>query len=253
MKSLKVVLIILLGLSVTFAQNKKQTKDQTKEKVPAASVLKSQGDSVSYAIGQNIFQNLKDPFMAINFDILVQSLNDAKSGKSSLKPEQMMQVMNSFNQKMQEKQMAAMKAEQEKKKIEMAPIVEKNKKEGEAFLAENKKKEGVVTTASGLQYKIITKGTGATPKDTSKVKVNYKGTFLDGKEFDNSYKRGTPAEFPLNQVIKGWTEGLQLMQVGAKYEFYVPYNLAYGEEGRGEAIPPASVLIFEVELLDIVK
>jgi len=136
---------------------------------------------------------------------------------------------------------------------ELAPVIEKNKKEGEAFLDENKKKDGVQVTASGLQYKVIQMGNGEKPTETSTVKVHYKGTLIDGKEFDSSYKRNQPAEFPLNQVIKGWTEGLQLMPVGSKFEFYIPYNLAYGEEGREPVIPPASVLIFEVELLDIVK
>jgi FKBP-type peptidyl-prolyl cis-trans isomerase FklB len=161
---------------------------------------------------------------------------------------------------MQEKQMAMQKAEEEQRKAEeeqrkaeMAPMIEKNKREGAAFLEENKKKEGVVTTASGLQYKVITKGTGPSPKATDKVKVHYKGTLLDGKVFESSYDTNQPIEFLLNQVIKGWNEGLQLMQVGAKYQFFIPYDLGYGEMGRGDKIPPSTVLTFEVELLDIVK
>jgi len=249
MKSLKIVLIVLLGLSVTFAQN----KNQSKVKDQKTSEIKTQNDSISYAIGQNIYSQLKD--LGLNIDLLAKSIKDGSANKSDLSQENCIKVLTVFQTKMQEKQAAQMKAEQERKRVEMAPIIEKNKKDGDAFLAENKNKEGVKTTVSGLQYKVLVAGpgTGITPKDTSTVKVHYKGTLLDGKEFDSSYKRNQPAEFPLNQVIKGWTEGLQLMHVGDKYEFYIPYQLAYGEEGRGETIPPASVLIFEVELLEIVK
>lgn len=122
---------------------------------------------------------------------------------------------------------------------------------GKLFLEENGKKEGVTTTASGLQYKVITAGTGAQPKASDTVKVHYKGTFLDGKTFDSSYDRGTPISFPLNGVIAGWTEGVQLMPVGSTYEFYIPSHLAYGERGAGGVIPPNSTLIFVVELLGI--
>lgn len=128
-----------------------------------------------------------------------------------------------------------------------------NKAAGEKFLAENKSKEGVVTTPSGLQYKIITKGDGAIPADTSKVKVNYKGTLIDGTEFESTYKRNEPATFLANQVIKGWTEALTMMPVGSKWELYIPYNLAYGSRETGGQIKPFSVLIFELELLGIEK
>jgi FKBP-type peptidyl-prolyl cis-trans isomerase FklB len=241
---------MLLTISVVFAQNKKPATKKAAESV----VLKTQGDSISYAIGQNIYGNLKDPAIQLNLNVLIESLKDASVEKSILPQDKIMQVLTALNTKMQEKQMAAMKAEEERKKAEMAPLIEKNKLEGSAFLAGNKKKEGVVTTESGLQYKIITKGTGgASPKATDQVKVHYKGTLLDGKVFDSSYDRNEPATFPLNQVIKGWTEGLQLMSVGDKYQFFIPYDLGYGEMGRGETIPPATVLTFEVELLDIVK
>ena len=128
-----------------------------------------------------------------------------------------------------------------------------NKAAGEKFLAENKAKEGVVTTPSGLQYKIITKGNGAVPADSSKVKVNYKGTLIEGTEFDSSYKRNEPATFRANQVIKGWTEALTMMPVGSKWELYIPYDLAYGSRETGSQIKPFSTLIFEVELLGIEK
>ena len=128
---------------------------------------------------------------------------------------------------------------------------DENKAEGVAFLAENGKKEGVITTKSGLQYKVITAGEGATPAATDNVTVNYKGTTIDGNEFDSSYKRGTPATFPLNRVIPGWTEGLQLMKEGATYQFYIPSELAYGSRGAGRDIGPYSTLIFDVELIKV--
>lgn len=123
--------------------------------------------------------------------------------------------------------------------------------QGKQFLEENAKKEGVVTTASGLQYKVIREGDGAKPTASDEVEVHYRGTLIDGTEFDSSYKRGQPLTFPLSRVIAGWTEGVQLMPIGSKYEFYIPYNLAYGEKGAGGLIPPFAALIFEVELLRI--
>lgn len=130
-----------------------------------------------------------------------------------------------------------------------ANTAEENKAAGEAFLAENGKKPNIVTTASGLQYLVLAEGTGASPKATDSVTVHYKGTTLDGKEFDSSYSRGAPATFPLNRVIAGWTEGVQLMKEGAKYRFFIPSNLAYGERGAGRDIGPNSALIFDVELI----
>lgn len=132
-----------------------------------------------------------------------------------------------------------------------AKSAEENKKQGVAFLAENTKKEGVVTTASGLQYEVLKPGDGAKPSATDNVTVHYEGKTLDGKVFDSSYKRGSPATFPLNRVIAGWTEGVQLMQEGAKYRFYIPSNLAYGERGAGTDIGPNETLIFDVELIAI--
>jgi FKBP-type peptidyl-prolyl cis-trans isomerase FklB len=146
--------------------------------------------------------------------------------------------MNTFKEEMTKKQEEAMKK-----------AAEKNKKDGAAFLAENKKKEGVVTLPSGLQYKIITQGTGNTPKATDTVTVNYRGSLVDGTEFDSSYKRGQPATFPVNGVIKGWTEALQLMKEGAKWQLFIPSDLAYGEKGAGNVIGPNATLIFDVELI----
>jgi FKBP-type peptidyl-prolyl cis-trans isomerase FklB len=149
-------------------------------------------------------------------------------------------TMNAFQQEMMSKMQAKQKVEGEK-----------NKKEGEAFLEANKKKEGVVTLPSGLQYKILKAGTGAKPTAKDTVKVNYRGTLIDGTEFDSSYKGGKPVEFPLGQVIKGWIEGIQLMPVGSKWQLFIPSNLAYGERGGGQMIGPNAALIFEVELLSI--
>ncbi|WP_020159262.1 MULTISPECIES: FKBP-type peptidyl-prolyl cis-trans isomerase [Methylobacter] len=132
-----------------------------------------------------------------------------------------------------------------------ATTPEENKAAGEAFLAENAKKPNIITTASGLQYEILKKGEGATPSATDNVTVHYKGTTIDGEEFDSSYSRGEPATFPLNRVIAGWTEGVQLMQEGAKYRFYIPSDLAYGAHGAGRAIGPNAALIFDVELIKV--
>lgn len=250
MKVIKLMALTIIMFSFVFAQNKKHS---AKNETTAQVVLKTQGDSISYAIGQNIFTNLKDPLIQLNLNVLIASLKDAAAEKSIFSQEKTTQMLTNLSKKMQERQAALQKNAEEKKKADMAPIIEKNKKEGETFLEENKKKEGVVTTASGLQYKILFKGNGASPKTTDKVKVHYKGTLLNGKTFDSSYDRKEPAVFQLTQVIKGWTEGLQLMQVGDKYQFFIPYDIAYGEMGRGETIPPATVLTFEVELLDIIK
>src|SRR5438094_1868623 len=198
--------------------------------------LKDQKDKVSYSIGLNIGFNLSRQNVQINADVLTAGIKDAIAGKPQLTTDQVKEVMATFEKDMQQKQKAA---------------GEKNASEGTKFLEENKKKEGVKTTASGLQYKAIKDGTGAQPKATDTVTVNYRGTLINGTEFDSSYKRGEPASFPLNGVIKGWTEGLQLMKVGSKYQFFVPPNLAYGERAVGPDIAPNSTLIFEVELLDV--
>ncbi|MBW2412326.1 MAG: FKBP-type peptidyl-prolyl cis-trans isomerase, partial [Deltaproteobacteria bacterium] len=140
---------------------------------------------------------------------------------------------------------------QESRQTQMAALSEKNRADGEAFLAANKNKEGVVTTASGLQYKVLKKGDGPKPQNNDRVSVHYRGTLLDGTEFDSSYKRGKPATFQVNGVIRGWTEALQLMNVGSKYQLFIPSDLAYGTRGAGRKIGPNSTLIFDVELLGI--
>ena len=199
--------------------------------------LKDQKDKVSYSIGINIGLNLSRQKVDINPDVLAAGIKDALAGKPQLTQDQIKDVMTQFEKDMEQKQKAA---------------GEKNKTDGAKFLEENKKKEGVKTTASGLQYKVDKEGTGPQPKATDMVTVNYRGTLIDGKtEFDSSYKRGQPATFPLNGVIKGWTEGLQLMKVGSKYQFFVPSNLAYGERSVGPDIAANATLIFEVELLEV--
>ncbi|MGH8094455.1 MAG: FKBP-type peptidyl-prolyl cis-trans isomerase [Chthoniobacterales bacterium] len=208
----------------------------------AETQLKDQKDKVSYAIGLDIGGTLKRQLIDVNEDLLSAGIKDGLSGnKPLLTEDQVKEVMGTFQKDMMEKQATARKA-----------AGEKNAAEGKKFLEENKKKEGVKTTASGLEYKVLKEGTGATPKANDTVKVNYRGTTIDGKEFDSSYKRGQPATFPVNRVIKGWTEGLQLMKAGSKYQFFVPADLAYGERGAGSDIGPESTLIFDVELLDVV-
>lgn len=249
MKLLKLFVVVAVLFSVTIAQNKKEAKETKTKTAPVTEVsLKTQMDSCSYAIGQNIFLQLKS--LDLDLDIVAKSIKDGIENKSVLTQDQIMKVLQAFQTQMQEKQAATMKEQEEQKKV----AAEKNKAEGAKFLEENKTKEGVKVTASGLQYKVLTQGKGTvTPKDTSTVKVHYKGTLLDGTEFDSSYKREQAAEFPLNGVIKGWTEGVQLMHVGDKFQFFIPSELAYGDNGAGQLIGPGATLIFEVELLDIIK
>src|SRR5438477_499670 len=201
--------------------------------------LKDTKDKESYSIGHDIGTTFKKQNIDLNLDALMLGLKDALAGKEAMTKEERDKTLEAFSKEMMEKQVAANKE-----------AAAKNLAAGEKFLAENKKKEGVKTTASGLQYKEIKAGTGAQPKATDTVTVNYRGTLIDGTEFDSSYKRNQPATFPLNAVIKGWTEGLQLMKVGSKYQFFVPPNLAYGERSVGPDIAPNSTLIFEVELMD---
>ncbi len=186
-----------------------------------SSPFKDQKDKVSYSLGLNIGFNLGRQNVPINPDALVAGIKDAIAGKPQLTPDQ------------------------------IKAAADKNASEGTKFLEENKKKEGVKTTASGLQYKVVKEGTGAQPKANDTVTVNYRGTLINGTEFDSSYKRGEPATFPVNGVIKGWTEALQLMKAGSKYQLFIPPNLAYGERAVGPDISPNSTLIFDVELMDV--
>ncbi|HOQ11802.1 MAG TPA: FKBP-type peptidyl-prolyl cis-trans isomerase [Spirochaetota bacterium] len=192
----------------------------------------------SYAIGYNIGKSLKNDQVDLDVNSFIAALEDALKGKeSSLTMEEAQQAIMNLRISLQEKRMKA---------------AEENKAKGEAFLSQNKTKEGVHTTASGLQYRVLREGTGPKPKATDVVTVHYTGRLIDGTEFDSSYKRNEPAKFQLDSVIKGWTEGLQLMPTGSKYELVIPAELGYGPMGN-QAIPGNSVLIFEVELLGIGK
>ena len=206
-----------------------------------SNALKTQKDKVSYGIGMNIGKNLQRDAVDVDTDLLSRGLKDALSGgKTLMNEEEYRATMTALQKEMMEKQAEAARK-----------LAEKNKTEGEAFLAANGKKEGVVTLPSGLQYKVIQSGTGKTPKATDTVETNYRGTLVDGTEFDSSYKRGQTATFPVNGVIAGWTEALQKMKEGDKWQLFVPSNLAYGERGAGREIGPNATLIFEVELIAV--
>jgi FKBP-type peptidyl-prolyl cis-trans isomerase FklB len=203
--------------------------------------LKTSRDSVSYSIGMNIGQNLKAQMVEVDPVIVGLGIKDIlDSAKTVITEDQAKDVMTTFQKTMMAKQEAKMKADGEKQKVA-----------GAAFLEENKKKEGVVTLPDGLQYKVITMGTGKRPDSSATVVVNYVGKLIDGTEFDSSVKRGQPAEFALRSVVRGWTEALQLMPVGSKWTIYIPAELAWGERGAGNAIPPNAAVIFDVELLSI--
>jgi FKBP-type peptidyl-prolyl cis-trans isomerase len=233
---------VLASAGVTVAQDgasKPEAKPAAEP--PTASAPAPTPENVSYAIGTMIAGNLKQQGIKVDIAELSKGITDILEGKTPrLDQAQIQQVMGAFQQQQ-------MKEQEEKS----AASAGKNKEEGEAFLAKNGKREGVVTTASGLQYEILKKGDGKKPGATDKVKVHYHGTLLDGKVFDSSVERGEPISFPLDGVIKGWTEGVQLMPVGSKFKFFIPSNLAYGERGAGGDIGPGATLIFEVELLGI--
>jgi FKBP-type peptidyl-prolyl cis-trans isomerase FklB len=199
-------------------------------------------DRASYIIGLNLGKSLKAQDVPCTPDVLMQGLRDGLSGATpALTDEEIQAAMQAFQQQMTS-------AQEEKNKV----ASEKNKKEGDAFLAANKNKPGVKTTASGLQYEVLKEGQGDAPKATDQVTVNYKGTLLDGTVFDSSYERKEPATFPVDGVIPGWVEALQLMKPGSKYKLYIPASLAYGDKGAG-AIGPNATLVFEVELLSVNK
>lgn len=204
--------------------------------------LRTFNDSASYAIGKDIATTWQQQQLGINLKAVAQSLNDIDMGKNTWTQKEMQPLLTRFQQEFETRQ--------KKQRETMMASLEKNKADGAAFLKENAKSKAIYTTKSGLQYKIVKKGEGKKPTVNSTVKVNYTGTLIDGKKFDSSYDRGMPAEFPVGAVIPGWTEGLQLMNEGAKYIFYIPYNLAYGEQMAGD-IPPGSTLVFEVELLEV--
>jgi FKBP-type peptidyl-prolyl cis-trans isomerase len=206
-----------------------------------ATELKTVDQRISYIFGLSVADQFKRGEIELDIDALALALKDAKEGKEPrLSQEEIQMAMRAF----QDRQMA-------KQQESVRVVAEANQKEGLEFLAANKAKDGVVETASGLQYKVIEAGSGKQPTAQDTVTVHYRGTLIDGTELDSSYKRNEPVSFPLNGVIKGWTEGLQLMKEGAKYELYIPSNLAYGPGGSGGAIGPNATLIFEVELIKV--
>jgi FKBP-type peptidyl-prolyl cis-trans isomerase FklB len=221
--------IVITAVAVSFA-----VSIFAEEKPPQLKDLK---DKASYALGLNFGMNFKRQNVDINTDAFAAGFKDGiTTGRKPLLTEQeVRETMMAFQKDMEQKQTA---------------VGQKNAADAEKFLGENKTKEGVKTTASGLQYKVLKEGTGAQPKSSDTVTVNYRGTLIDGTEFDSSYKRGQPATFPVGGVIKGWTEALQLMKAGSKLQLFIPANLAYGDQGR-PGIPPSSLLIFEVELMDV--
>lgn len=214
---------------------------QTDAKQSGPLNLETSADSVSYLIGKDISRSLKDIKDDVVLDILIRGIEDHLAGtEKKIDTEAERKLMQDFQMKMQQK----MTAKRDKE-------ADKYLEEANKFLEENKKKEGVKTTESGLQYIVLKEGNGPIPTDTSKVEVHYEGTLLDGKVFDSSIKRGTPAVFGVKQVIKGWTEILQMMKVGSKYKIFVPPDLAYGKRGMAHDIKPNMMLIFEIELLGI--
>jgi FKBP-type peptidyl-prolyl cis-trans isomerase FklB len=219
-----------------------KTGPTTAKKPVVPLTLKTQKDKASYAIGMNIGKSMHKDSVDVDPNILLRGLKDGLSGAKPLLTDDEARAA-----------MTALQADLRKKQEEKMQVQgDANRKAGEAFLAENKTKDGVVTLPSGLQYKILKEGTGPKPAATDTVVCNYKGTLLDNTEFDSSYKRGQPATFPVGGVIKGWTEALQLMPVGSKWELFIPSELAYGARGGpGGGIGPNATLVFEVELMSI--
>jgi FKBP-type peptidyl-prolyl cis-trans isomerase FklB len=230
---MKFRILAVTSLGVALACISAAGDDTPKDAPKDAPELKDVKSKASYSYGILISRDLKTRGVELDLELVVKGLKDGVAGKAALTDEQINAVLQQVLQEAREKSN------------------KKNKAEGEAFLAANAKKEGVVTLPSGLQYKVIKEGTGPIPKLTDKVLCNYRGTLIDGTEFDSSYKRNMPAEFPVNGVIAGWIEALQKMKVGSKWQLFVPSNLAYGERSPGPPITPNSTLIFDIELLEI--
>ena len=230
-----IFLALLLPVSVSFAQTKKPVTKKTVVTVPSAQMTST--DSLSYSIGVQVAQYYRTQGVEkINADYVKKAFEDVYNDKTLLISEE--ECNMNIQQKLQQF---------------MSQKISADKEAGKKFLEENKKRAGVVTLPSGLQYEIITKGTGAIPKATDTVKAHYIGTLINGREFDNSYNRGEPITIPVTGVIAGWVEALQLMPVGSKWKLFIPSDLGYGDRGAGGAIPGGAALIFEIELVDIVN
>lgn len=234
------MIIFCVGVLVLFAckdsEKAEDNASSSKTGVNDKALSKSLDADTSYAFGMAFSSQFKDMGLNFDYDAFVRGFREYLEGKDTKFPinEAMARVNTVYNDA-------------------LAAQAETFRQEELAYLAENSKKTGIIVTESGLQYEVITPGTGAKPQESDTVRVHYKGTLVDGTVFDSSYTREEPAEFPLNRVIRGWTEGIQLMNEGSTYRFYIPSELAYGEQGYGERIPPYATLIFEVELLSIVK
>jgi len=229
------------GTTGATAKTSATAKPHTAAASPQALTLKTEKDKLSYAIGMNIGASMKKDSLDVDPAILSRAIKDGLTGaKPLMTEEEAKTVITAFRSEMMKK-----------KEAEAQKAGDANKQAGQAFLAANKSKPGVVTLPSGLQYKIIKQGDGPKPAASDTVVTNYRGTLIDGTEFDSSYKRGEPATFPVGQVIKGWTEALQLMPVGSKWQVFIPADLAYGERSPGAEIGPNSTLIFDLELLSI--
>jgi FKBP-type peptidyl-prolyl cis-trans isomerase FklB len=230
-----IFLALLLPVSVSFAQTKKPVAKKTVVTVPSPKMTST--DSLSYSIGVQVAEYYRTQGVEkINADYIKKAFEDVYNDKTLLISEE--ECNMNIQQKLQQF---------------MSQKISADKEAGKKFLEENKKRAGVVTLPSGLQYEIITKGTGAVPKASDTVKAHYAGTLINGKEFDNSYKRGEPITIPVTGVIAGWVEALQLMPVGSKWKLFIPSDLGYGDRGAGGAIPGGAALIFEIELVDIVN
>lgn len=239
MKINKVVILAIVVFTIVSCGQQLKTKKS----------LDTEIDSVSYAIGLNLANQMKIDANEIDKNLFVQGyLNGRDSVNLLLKDDEIKRIINTYFRKKQQERVKKMQEEQEKKALEQFG---EYKKQNEQFLADNKTKDGVKTTASGLQYVVVKEGSGVSPTATQRVKVLYKGMLTDGTVFDKNENRESPTEFGVNQVIKGWTEGLQLMKSGAKYKFFIPQELAYGSQQKGKAIKPFSTLVFDVELLEV--
>lgn len=245
---MKYNLIVILMLAIGFvanAQTKKPAKPVALVKTtpPKGKTPETKVDKLSYALGFNFGNDLMRNNIEVNPEFFAQGLREvAKNLPKTLTEQDVMTILNEFQAEMQAKM-----------KKEPNPEADKNKQIGKDFLAENKKKPGVIETPSGLQYEVIAEGSGQSPTATDKVTTHYTGKLIDGKVFDSSVERGQPIQFPVNGVIKGWTEALQLMKPGAKYKLYIPSDLAYGDGGAPPNIPPGAMLIFDVELISVDK